>query len=327
MENAAVARGDDPSVVRLPPNEWLAPLRREPAWDLYGSTIWSFEFEPSAEPPVYEVKLHRIPGLGIAYSTSSKSRVRRAAHHLVNDDLVLRVNLAGSRTLSQCGREAVIGEGEAVLSSGAEISAATTTASRFVSYRVPFKSIKALVPDVEDCVARTIPRDNTALRLLTGYSGMLGDADALATPELQRLAVTHVYDLVALTIGATRDRAEIASLCGARAARLREIKADIERNIGEQDLSIGAVAARHRLPVRYVQRLFEADGVTFTEFVLERRLVRAHRLLSDPRLGDWPIGTISFEAGFTNQPHFNRAFRSRFGAAPSDVRAQARNDN
>jgi len=31
-----------------------------------------------------------------------------------------------------------------------------------------------------------------------------------------------------------------------------------------------------------------------------------------------------FDAGFSNQPYFNRAFRSRFGLSPSDVREQAR---
>jgi AraC-like DNA-binding protein len=108
---------------------------------------------------------------------------------------------------------------------------------------------------------------------------------------------------------------------------LREIKADIDRSLGREEFSIASLAARHRLPVRYAQRLFEAEGTTFTEFVLERRLARAYRLLTDPRSPDRPIGVILFEAGFANQTYFNRAFRSRFGMAPSDVRARARGVN
>jgi AraC-like DNA-binding protein len=79
--------------------------------------------------------------------------------------------------------------------------------------------------------------------------------------------------------------------------------------------------------VRYVQRLFETEGTTFTEFVRERRLARAHRMLGDPRLAARPIGVIAYEAGFTNQAYFNRAFRARYGAAPSDIRAQVRRDH
>jgi hypothetical protein len=56
---------------------------------------------------------------------------------------------------------------------------------------------------------------------------MLGDDEALATPELRRLVVTQIYDLVALAIGATRGAAAIAEGRGVRAARLRAIKADI----------------------------------------------------------------------------------------------------
>jgi len=292
----------------------------------YGRTIWQFDFDPAGAPARYEVKLRSLPGLGLALSTTSESRVRRRAHHLVNDDLVLRVNLSGARTLTQCGREAVVGPGAAVLSSGAEVSAAVTTEQRFLSFRVPLQPIKTLVPDVEDRVARAIPRDADGLPLLMRYGDLLLDPAATATPQLQQLAVTHVNDLIALTLGATGDHAATARLRGARAARLTEIKAGIDARLSEQGLSVAAIAKQHRLPVRYVQRLFEADGSTFTEFLLERRLAHAHRVLSNPRFRARPVGTVAFEAGFANQAYFNRTFRTRFGATPSDIRSRLPRD-
>jgi AraC-like DNA-binding protein len=138
--------------------------------------------------------------------------------------------------------------------------------------------------------------------------------------------VTHVYDLVALALGATRDATEGAKLGGVRAARLRRIKSDIADNLSN-GLSIAEVAARHRLPVRYLQRLFEAEGTTFTEFLLDQRLARVHRMLIDPRFADHAISMIAIDAGFHHLSYFNRAFRTRFGASPSDVRAQARRDH
>ncbi|QPF83066.1 hypothetical protein IC762_25465 [Bradyrhizobium genosp. L] len=68
-----------------------------------------------------------------------------------------------------------------------------------------------------------------------------------------------------LTLGASRDAAVAVTLGGGRAARLREIKADIEQTISREKVSIDGLSARHRLPVRYIQRLFEAEGMTFTE--------------------------------------------------------------
>ena len=118
--------------------------------------------------------------------------------------------------------------------------------------------------------------------------------------------------------GATRDGQEIAEGRGIRAARLRAIaKADIIANIGDCDLTVGAVAQRQRVTPRYVHKLFEGEGLTFSTFVLGRRLARAHRMLSDQRLGDRTISSVAFDVGFGDLSYFNRAFRRRYDATPS----------
>ena len=75
---------------------------------------------------------------------------------------------------------------------------------------------------------RRIPRETAALGLLKRYLDLLGQ-EALATPELQHVAVSHIYDLAAVALGATRDAAEAAAGRGLAAARLTAIKADILR--------------------------------------------------------------------------------------------------
>lgn len=106
-----------------------------------------------------------------------------------------------------------------------------------------------------------------------------------------------------LTLGAVGDASDLARAHGGRAARLRQTKSEIEQQLGDPDLSIGKIAARQRVPVRYLQRLFEADGA------------------------GQPIGHIAFEPGFANQSYFNRTFRSRYDTSPSDTRAQAQHDH
>jgi AraC-like DNA-binding protein len=61
--------------------------------------------------------------------------------------------------------------------------------------------------------------------------------------------------------------------------------------------------------------------------VLAQRLVRAHHMLTDPRFIEWKISAIAFEAGFTDLSYFNRAFRHRYAASPSDVREAARREH
>ena len=153
------------------------------------------------------------------------------------------------------------------------------------------------------------------------------DTDALITPGLQHIAVTHVYDLLALALGATRDAAEVAKGRGLRAARLSAIKADILAHLGMRDLSLDTVAKRHGISPIYVRKLFESEATSFSQFVLGERLARAHRLLSDPRFANRSIAALALEAGFGDLSYFNRAFRRRYGVSPSDVRAVAKGEH
>jgi len=70
--------------------------------------------------------------------------------------------------------------------------------------------------------------------------------------------------------------------------------------------------------------LFDDGGSTFTEYVIAQRLERAHRLLSDPQLSDRTLTAIAFSTGFNDLSHFQRRFRRRYGATPSDVRTTIR---
>ncbi|WP_283810827.1 helix-turn-helix domain-containing protein [Bradyrhizobium macuxiense] len=55
------------------------------------------------------------------------------------------------------------------------------------------------------------------------------------------------------------------------------------------------------------------------EVVAEGRGLAAARLI-DPRSSGRSISTIAFEAGFGDLSYFNRTFRLRYGATPSDIR-------
>ena len=136
----------------------------------------------------------------------------------------------------------------------------------------------------------------------------------------------HLHDLIALALGATRDASELAKGRGVRSARLHALKADIAANITRHDLSVVSVAARHGISARYIRTLFMDAGTTFTDFVLYQRLARVHRLLMDPRAHPRTISAIAYDSGFGDLSYFNHAFRRRYGATPSDIRAAARQD-
>jgi AraC-like DNA-binding protein len=127
-------------------------------------------------------------------------------------------------------------------------------------------------------------------------------------------------DLVALSLGATSDAAHVARARGVKAARLQTIKADIEAKLADGPLTVIEVAARHGVTPRYIHKLFETEGTTYTQYVLRRRLDHAHRRLRDPRGATQTISSIAYDVGFTDLSYFNRTFRRHFNATPSDVR-------
>jgi AraC-like DNA-binding protein len=179
-----------------------------------------------------------------------------------------------------------------------------------------------LVGDLSQALMRQVPRENAALRLLLGYIDVVYDKNEIALPAMRHLVANHVLDLVALTLGATRDAAEAAQGRGVRAARLRAIKADIAANIRTRDLSAESVARRHHLSERYVRKLFETEGLSFSAFMLAQRLALAYRLLNDPRARDSKISSIALDAGFSDLSYFNRTFKRHYGMTPSEARAQ-----
>jgi hypothetical protein len=125
-----------------------------------GRGIWRFDFEPSPDVPFFgEARMSVFPGLALADVATSEGRTRRTSRHLVDDQFLFNVCLAGTSAVSQCGRETVIGAGDAVLSMGCENAAMRFSASRFLSFRVPAQAMRTLVPGIEDRVARPIPRN------------------------------------------------------------------------------------------------------------------------------------------------------------------------
>lgn len=271
-----------------------------------------------------DMTLRALPGLGIGAGRISPTINHHPASLIDNDDPVLVVARYGSGTLRQIGRETTIENGQATLTSNGVVgSFIGHTPSFIVAFRLTRNLLASRIPDLDDALIRHIPANHPALLLLTSYSSALSDDRALATPALQHAVSNHVHDLVALALGATGDAAALANERGVKAARLRAIKADIIEHCRQHHFSIDTVARQHQISPVYIRQLLATDGTTFTELVTHYRLAHAHRTLSDPRHIDRAISLIAFESGFSDLSYFNRTFRRRYGAKPSDIRANA----
>lgn len=285
-----------------------------------------YEFRALADAPFHvDLAINPFPGL-LAVVGGLRGAGKRGARELsfeMRDDVALLVNLTGVHQIERQNRELVLRAGEAAFISCSDLETRTHSGTMLV-LRFPKTGFAAMVDGLDDRLVRRIPSELPALRLLRCYLGAAWDEQGEAGPDLQRLLVKHVYDLMAMMVGPTRDVAALAQERGIVAARLCAVKRDIGCNLVQPNLSVAALALRHRCTERSIQRMFEAEGTTFTQYVLMQRLARAHGLLGDPRLLAEKISSIAFDCGFGDVSYFNRMFRRHYGAAPSDVRAQTR---
>jgi AraC-like DNA-binding protein len=298
--------------------------------ELFGRQIAHVEVEPlSGLAFQADARVLALAGLRVMWANLSSDMYMRRTRQLLSDgddSIGLVIKQSGLLNMTQRDRDVSLGIGDALSVLHADTAGMSTSQVDWLALIVPRAALVPFVADIESRAMRLIPRDSEPLRLLTKYVDILRGDPALLTPELRLSVVTHIHDLVAMTLGATRDGAAIASKRGVRAARLRAIMADILANLTNPELTVTAVALRQRVTPRYVHMLFEGEGTTFSEFVLNVRLVHAHRMLTNPRFAGWTITHVAFASGLGDLSYFDRTFRRRFGATPSDVRHGASRD-
>jgi AraC-like DNA-binding protein len=267
--------------------------------------------------------LCRFPDLGLLSGTVQGVQHEHARRDSGDgdDDFSFHMNLSGLSLVTGGRSETTLRDGDAMLLSysvSRTISRPSLVDHRVV--RLPRSALSPLVPDVDEAVLCRIPRGTGMLNLLRSYVDAVFGDPALAIPQMRRLVAAQLCDLIAVTLGATRDATAVAEGRGIRAARLRAIKGEIEAHLTTGGLSPGAVARRHKISESYVRKLFETEGTSFSQFVVGRRLERARRMLTHPGSAGRSIASIAFDAGFGDLSYFNRTFKRCYGLTPSEMR-------
>jgi AraC-like DNA-binding protein len=297
--------------------------------EVFRRGVLKVDLEPYDNTPfAFETTIRVLPDLTVSSTFCSPMVSRRRKQATADDALFLALVRSGEATLLYDGAETPMPDGAGTYArydtGDADAALGMRTGTTILGLRLSRRLIEPLVADYENLKRQVLPAGIEAVRLLAAYLDMLDSRESISTVEAQRVVVNHIHDLAALAIGASREGGELAAAGGVRAARLAAIKKDALYNLANPNLSIAMVAGRQGVTPRYVHMLFEADGITFSEFVIGQRLVRAHRMLSDPRFARQTISAIALRVGFGDLSYFNRTFRRRFGTSPSDVRAAAR---
>ncbi|MBN3806458.1 helix-turn-helix domain-containing protein [Paraburkholderia sp. Ac-20336] len=158
--------------------------------------------------------------------------------------------------------------------------------------------------------------------MVTAHIQSLGRLVNRMTQEQARLAGEATLSLLASCLlpkakpGARRGDPRLAPMLRAQAL------SHIERNLSDPGLDAAAVAAAVGISRTALYELFAASGGV-ARHVRARRLDEAMRRLRMPGVPRERVAEIAYGLGFSAESVFSRAFKERFGCAPSEAREAA----
>lgn len=295
--------------------------------EAFGGSAFPCKIAPTGDDRLFMAgHAIELPGLSITHGVTRGIEYRRDSTHIAADDLfMLTLTLDGCYRIEQRRDAFLLQPGKAWAAVSDETALAANLpgqARKSLALMLPRRAFADARLDFGALLRQPVPCEGAATRLLLSYIRGIVSMEAPLAPALGRRAAEHVCDLVLLALNAEGDPAARARERGLPAARLRKIKQDVQRAVETgRPLRLAELAASHGISPVYVQKLFERDGTSFSAYVLRHRLAHVHRRMRNPRFAEQSISRIVYDAGFNNLSWFNRAFRRRYGATPSEVRA------
>jgi len=276
------------------------------------------------------IEFQRAGAIGIGCLSTTQMNTARTRDLLRdgNDSLIVAMVKRGEAYQTRRGNALWLAPGDAIICDCAypgELNFTTETA--FWDLRIPRAKLAPLLPNFASFAGALLDQDGVARRLLFSYLAGTFSVDLFGGGPAVDLVEDHIIGLVSLALGAGSGSQEFAERHGVPAVRRAAVLHEIEIAMSDPNLTSVAVAARLGITPRYLRMLLEETGRSFSQHLLDQRLNRAFGLLRNPAQRRRRIADIAFACGFGDLSYFNRAFRRRHGATPSDVREASRHDD
>jgi AraC-like DNA-binding protein len=144
--------------------------------------------------------------------------------------------------------------------------------------------------------------------------------------DLEELTDEHIRPIeVALSefvISSLAESSAMSCFDAAGASNFHRISQAIELQLGDGDLSLHQIADQQHVSARYIQKLFQQAGLSFSHYLRQRRLEHCHADLGSAAHRNLSISDICFRWGFNDAAHFSRSFRADYGMTPRAFRQE-----
>jgi AraC-like DNA-binding protein len=269
-----------------------------------------------------EATSHQFSDVAIVSGRSSAARFERAPLTIARgglDQICLVVHTEGGSALDVEGRSTEVHAGDVCF---LDLSRpATLRASNYASLTLilPRAALQSHVADLDALHGRILRRSRplnamlvSHLQTLFAQAPALGAADGAA-------AAKGTAALVAAFAGASDDGRDVIARSSS-AAMLPTLRQHIETHLGDLDLGPESLCRGFGVSRATLFRAFEPMGGV-RRYILQRRLERARRLITDSAGAHPRVGAIALQCGFGNASVFSRAFQRAFGVSPTELRA------
>ena len=242
------------------------------------------------------------------------------------EDYFLTIQLEGESRIRQRGKELIMRPGcMALMAGGVPYLVAYPEPSRRLVLRIPADDFRERVLGNEELLPVQYVASSGLGRIVSDlFRSVAFEAHNLSDEE-QFTVAEKFLDLLAAAFRQGAD-GEIRPERVSKQALAGRLLDYIQRHYAEAGLSPTRVAEANGISTRYLHALFKDSGTTAGKCIWERRLEACHAELVDSSRAHLPISEIAFGQGFNDAAHFSRAFKKRYGMAPSRLRSAGRQE-
>ena len=229
--------------------------------------------------------------------------------------VAVSVHRAGSVTVAQEGREAVLDAGDLALVASAQPSAVRSTRRSSTDVlRIPAELLAVPEAVVRQVTARRLGPELPLAGVLARFVEDLATMPDLRPAEAAHLArptIELIRALVAVVVGdPVRARESLDATLPVRVVDY------LRAHWHERDLTAERIAAAHHISTRHLYRLLAAQGISLRQWVRARRLEACRDELAMPGPAAPTVASVGRRWGFSDATNFGRAFKATYGLTP-----------
>lgn len=229
---------------------------------------------------------------------------------------------AGTVQLTQAERLIKLRAGDiALLDSAEPYAVAIDGALDMLWIRIPRYRLEGRLPRPVEVTAQRVDGQRGVGRLVSLLlQATFDEADGVGPAHALRVC-NVLLDLLTLSLSLPDEGAHRRS-----DTVLRRVQNYIEANLSDPELALQRIAAQHSISVRYLNKLFEREGISTARWIRLRRLERCRSDLEAEQMSEVSVSDIALSHGFGDVSSFNRAFKSHFGVVPGSLRPRRKSN-